>query len=622
MMLREKMLRLNFKKALILFLLIFLFPFKTYALNGYVINDYDVDIIVNKDNTFDVTEKITAYFNESRHGIYRKIPLKNKVSRLDGSSSVNRAKVSNVSVDNEYDVSKENGYYVIKIGDADKTVLGTQSYTIKYTYNIGKDLLKDVDELYYNIIGDEWDTDIYNVTFSVKMPEEFDESKLGFSHGSRGLVNSVGVTYSVSGNTIKGSFSNGLKAGEALTIRCELPEGYFSLAENNVSIFDYLMFALPLCGLVISFLLWFAFGRDKKVVETTEFYPPEGFNSLEVAFLYKGKADNEDVISLLIYLADKGYIKITEIEEKSLFTKSQGFKITKLKNYDGSNTCERLFLEGLFRDGDEVTLSSLYNRFYMTVYNILQVVNSKENKDKIFEHKASNKKGIIILCMLISYILITSMVVINYGDVSSLIFALIFPAIGFSVLFSFLLGTGNMFTKIFGLIWGLGFGGIPWFITVFPALIQDSFYMLGYFFSVICIILMGLCLKFLSKRTPYGLELLGKIKGFRNYLLIAEKDRLEQMVLENPNYFYDILPYAYVLGVSDKWIKKFEVIAVKAPEWYDSPSPFTVHNFGVFMGAAMQSASAVSSSSSSGSSGSTGGGSSGGGSGGGGGGSW
>ena len=41
---------------------------------------------------------------------------------------------------------------------------------------------------------------------------------------------------------------------------------------------------------------------------------------------------------------------------------------------------------------------------------------------------------------------------------------------------------------------------------------------------------------------------------------MAEKNQLEMLVEQNPNYYYDILPYAYVLNVSKKWIKKFENI--------------------------------------------------------------
>ena len=38
-------------------------------------------------------------------------------------------------------------------------------------------------------------------------------------------------------------------------------------------------------------------------------------------------AENKDVTSLLIYLANKGYIKITETEDKSLFSTEKGFII-------------------------------------------------------------------------------------------------------------------------------------------------------------------------------------------------------------------------------------------------------------------------------------------------------
>ena len=80
-----------------------------------------------------------------------------------------------------------------------------------------------------------------------------------------------------------------------------------------------------------------------------------------------------------------------------------------------------------------------------------------------------------------------------------------------------------------------------------------------------------------------------------------------------------------MLEVSDKWIKKFEDILLKAPDWY-SGSSFTTATFGTFMASTMTSASKAMSSrpssSSGGGSSRSGGGMSGGGSGGGGGGSW
>ena len=622
-----------------------------------MIDKYDINIVVNENNTFDITENITAYFNVAKHGIFRTIPLKNTITRLDGTTSTNHTQVTNVSVDNDYTVSRENGNYKLQIGSANKTTTGEQKYVIKYTYNLGKDPIKSYDELYYNIIGNEWDTVIGNITFTITMPKEFDSSKLGFSSGTTGSTNNSKVKYSVSGNKITGSYDGILGVGEALTVRCELPEGYFVGAGLNINIMDYFIYLIPVIFLAISIFLWYKFGRDDQVVETVEFYPPQGFNSLEVGFLYKGKAENQDVTSLLIYLANLGYIKITETEEKALFFKSKGFKITKLKEYDGNNINEQIFLNGLFAKSKaailmsgennnqeianktvEVTSADLYDSFYVTMNRILSNINTKENKEKIFEKSASSKKKIIISMMIATYCLITIIPLFASGQIANLLFALLFPGIGFTVLFKLVFGETQtiysngkaihsaLATKVFGLVWGLGFGGIPWALMVLPSLKQDPAYLIGYIIGLACVLGMVICLRYLPKRTAYGNEILGKLKGFKNFLETAGKDQLEAMVMQDPTYFYNILPYTYVLGVSDKWIKKFETISMMAPTWYDSPNTFDMVTFGTFMNSTMVSAQSVMSSSpssdSGSSGGSSGGGSSGGGSGGGGGGSW
>lgn len=617
-------------------------PSKNYQYSSYdyVIDKYDINIIVNENNTFDVTETITAYFNIPKHGIFRTIPLKNEITRLDGSTSTNRTQVTNVSVNNEYTKEIENGNYKLRIGTASHSLTGEQTYVIKYTYNLGEDPVKDYDELYYNIIGNEWDTVIGNITFTITMPKEFDSSKLGFSSGIKGSTDNSKIKYNVNENKITGNYNGILGTNEALTVRCELPEGYFVGARLTFNSINYIIYLIPLLFLVITLLLWYKYGRDDQVVETVEFYPPQGFNSLEVGFLYKGKAENQDVTSLLIYLANQGYIKIAEIEKKVLFTKSKDFKITKLKEYDGNNVNEQIFLNGLFSKNyksgtdsiNEVTSTDLYNNFYITTDKILSNINSKENKNKIFEKSASSKTIFIILMIIATYCLITIPPFFEYGESGSLLFALLFPGIGFTVLFYYVFGGthaiyangkvdySSISLKIFGLVWGLGFGGIPWATLVLPALKQEPVYLIGYGVGLLCILVMVICLKYLPKRTPYGNEILGKLKGFKNFLETAEKEKLEAMVMEEPTYFYNILPYAYVLGVSDKWIKKFESISLQAPSWYDSPNTFDMRTFESFMDSTMTSAQSNMSSSNSG--GSSGGGSSGGGSGGGGGGSW
>ena len=608
----------------------------------YVIDNYDIEMTVNENNTFDIKETITVYFNVPKHGIYRKIPLKNTVERLDGTSSKNRAQVTNLKVDGKYSAYKTEGYYEIKMGSSGTTVTGKQTYVIEYTYNIGKDPIKDADELYFNLIGTEWeDTIIKNVTFKIKMPKDFDESKLGFSSGKRGSTSNVQVYYFVDDNLITGSYYDVLNPQEALTVRCELEDGYFQNAGLEYNILDYSMFVVPVLGLIISFVFWYKFGRDDEAIETVEFRPPENCNSLDVGFLYKGRADSEDVTSLLIYLANKGYIKITETEEKGILSKSKEFKITKIKDYDGTDENEKLFLEGLFKNAKnkkdetkplEVTSSDLYDSFYKTMNEIKKNENSKENKQKIFDKKATGKIKYVILLVIIAFLAITIPPQAAYNGFFPTLMAIISPFALVFVVAVFILCYGlsstfdgaNIFLKIFFFIWGGSFIVIPWVNIVYPAISNDLLYISAYVIGVICIVLMLVLLNYLPKRTPYGNEVLGKLRGFKNFLETAEKEKLEALVNEQPTYFYDILPYTYVLGVSDKWIKNFESISMQAPTWYDGPDTFDLIRFNSFLNSTMTSAQAAMSSSpsSSGSSGSSGGGFSGGGSGGGGGGSW
>ena len=595
----------------------------------YQINSYDINLVVNENNSMDITENIGAYFNTYKHGIFRKLPLKNEVQRLDGTVSNNRVKISNIQVSEPSTIYNESVYKVIKIGDANTTLIGAQNYNIKYLYNIGKDTGKNYDELYFNLIGSEWDTTIDKITFTIEMPKEFDADKVGFSSGKKYSTYSNDVTYTITGNTINGTCSKKLNPGEALTVRIQLPEGYFTGATYN---FDYMMMSailLPIIFAFISISLWNKYGKDDKVIETVEFYPPGEYNSAEVGFLYKGTSNTKDVVSLIVYLANKGYLKIVESEKKALFFGNEDFKFIKLKEYDGTNADERTFLEGLFRSKDEVSSSDLKNKFYKTIETINSNFNCEENKSTIFEKKSTSKNFIIVLMIIATFVLITIKPVSEYQGYGALVFALIFPGIGFTVLFFGLFGKMPGMPRAFALIWGSGFGGIPWALMVLPAIMVDTIYLTTYIVGIVSIFLMCITLEFMPRRTKNGIEVLGKIKGFKNFLNIAEKEKLEELVLQDPSYFYNILPYTYVLGISDKWIKKFETIAISPPDWYDDgTNTFNYSSFGSFMATTMNSATSVMSSSppsSSGSSGggfSSGGGSSGGGSGGGGGGSW
>ena len=79
----------------------------------------------------------------------------------------------------------------------------------------------------------------------------------------------------------------------------------YSGVTNDVNINYYATIGISIAFVLIGLVLWLLFGRDKTVVDAVEFYPPEGYNSAEVSFFYKGYVDNKAVVSLLIYLASK-----------------------------------------------------------------------------------------------------------------------------------------------------------------------------------------------------------------------------------------------------------------------------------------------------------------------------
>jgi len=281
----------------------------------------------------------------------------------------------------------------------------------------------------------------------------------------------------------------------------------------------------------------------------------------------------------------------------------------------------------------EVGMEDLKNNFYITQAAILQNLNAKENIEKIFEKNSLNKSGYLWVMAIAALALITFVPLYEYHEIEMIIMAFAFTGVGFLMFIAFTVvridttidvngrPTNSVIASmLMGLIFGVCFGAPLFIFFVLPSLLTDQIYMIAYMSGIVCITIMFFCIKHMKKRTKYGNELLGKIKGFRNFLETTEKPRLEKLVIQNPEYFYKILPYTYVLGVSDKWIKKFENIALSAPKWYSGRRSFQLAAFGSFMSSAMIAASQAMSASPSSSS--SGGGSSGGGSGGGGGRSW
>ncbi len=137
----------------------------------------------------------------------------------------------------------------------------------------------------------------------------------------------------------------------------------------------------------------------------------------------------------------------------------------------------------------------------------------------------------------------------------------------------------------------------------------------------------------LQAPTVAGRKIMDQIEGFRQYLGVAEEDRLNALNPpdKTPELFERFLPHAIALGVENRWAKRFAGVLAAAGagaavstwyagshNWQNDPVGFA-NNLG---GALSQTIAAAASPPGSSDGGSSGGGSSGGGGGGGGGSGW
>ncbi|MEG0823949.1 MAG: DUF2207 domain-containing protein [Erysipelotrichaceae bacterium] len=575
--------------------------------DAYYYDEIFVEYQVKDDNTFIVTETMDTVFKFDKHGITRTIPHNFKLERADGSSNDVYGTIENVKCSDEYEVSINGRDTVVRIGDPDKTVIGKKKYVLKYEVSVGKDKLANIDEFYRNIIGTDYNTHTNKLSFKITMPKKFDSSKIGFSHGYK---NSTGfdeqnLKYEVNGNVITGSYTK-LQPYQGLTIRVELDEGYFANAKDIGSL-PIVYYILSITLGIVGLILVLKFCRNPKPIAPIEFEAPEGYTCLDVAIVAKLKLISKDFFTFIIHLANLGYIEIEEIESKG---RKKNFQLTKLKAYEGDSEIERRFLSALFLNGDVSTLKEIGEKCGKQLNNVRTSFISGNKKvilDPINLKIKLALVAIVLLEILVLFLANTfvfkAVMTIGLFIVASLFFNLLLLLIvddSMSI-------SGYILPNVF-----MVFGAYMLFIELNSvAPYMTVYYMMVLVISIILVMLITKC----KKREDHFNEVYGHILGFKEFLKTAEKDRLETLVNDNPNYFYDMLPFAYVLGVSDEWIDNFADIEIINPSYYHGDSFY--HSFNDFS----RSASSNMRSSSSGS-GSSGGSSSGGGGGGGGSSSW
>lgn len=334
----------------------------------YIIDNYDVNIKLSREGHFDVHEKITVTFNDKRRGIFKNVPYKIKIEGL-----TKKIKLSNVTVkDYEHKVLTEGNNRVIRIGSKDKYITGTHSYEISYRINNAIVFADDHSAFQYNLVSD-WDTSIEKLSYNIELPDDLPLSSSDYLiMTDEGSSPDEIVTVQKSYAKLSGQSLKSIKAKENVTIAMKLPYNYITRPVPPVPFYkrDKLWF-LPL-GLLMLFINFFRRNREvnNSIPIKDEYFPPSEFSPAMVGAYYDNKINTEDIISLLPYWAEQGYIEIIKGKDTLFFKRIKSLETNKPEY-------QRIIFENIFISDDMVMLSDLQEKMYQHTSKSKNVLHKK-----------------------------------------------------------------------------------------------------------------------------------------------------------------------------------------------------------------------------------------------------
>lgn len=575
MLLKEKMFKLNFKKVFA-FLFAFILCFgciDVYADDGgYTIDDYKVNAIYHSNNTIDVKEVIDVNFSSNRHGIYRNIPETMYVNR----DEKYKLSIKNITVLNdEYEVDYDSGNRVIQIGSEDYTIIGPHTYTLTYTIVIPEDYHSDLDFIYYSVLGNNWNTTINHFSFDIQFEKALTEKEMSnievFSGSLGNQSNDLNVTPIITSTSISGSaYDIGPK--QAITIFGKLRNNYFVGAKQTTSKVPFVFLGLAilfgLYSLVRCLLL-----KKTHITPIVNFYPPKDMDPAMVGTIVDESVDQEDLMALIPYWASKGYLTISETSDDLILTKVEGHEPPVLNH-------QKKIYKGLFKYKDSVKLSKLSSDFGKAINDAKEALNNEFSGDKKLSKIDHGFVTTILamICMIVCILFNT-----RYSIVDNLIETILatFTFVIMMVM-NYSAAASSVFNKnkLGVLKKALSVALVLVVVYFIYRQTQSIVSIVSFEFMVIGIVATTLPILFSSRFnvvSDYFKSVAGDLLGFKDFIEKAEVPQLERLSAENPSYYYDVIPYAMVFGLSEMWTKKFSTIPLAQPDWYDSyySDPYT-----------------------------------------------
>lgn len=636
--------------------LLVLLALASAALAQEEITAFRADIDLAADGTIEVTETITvnAEGNQIRRGIFRDFPL--RFEDADGNEREVDFDILSITRDGDaepYATERGSGIVRIRIGDAD-TLLAPGLHTYEITYETDRQIrfFDTHDELYWNVTGNGWDFPIRDAVADIRLPEGISADDVTFYTGEFGSTAQDASAQTLDGgNRIVVEADATLAPREGLTVAIAMPRGSIApptaAQEREWWLRDNRALFIGALGLavVLAYYLWAwtRVGRDPPAgVFVPRWEPPQGISPALTNYIDKRgfRGQGWDALSAAtINLAVKGHVELDDLDGDLTIRRTA-------KPAANLPVGEAAILGHLPQEGDTLTVDKANGTRVVAVGASFRAAMEKEHRNRFYRHNRFYVFAGIALSVL------TLVAFIAFGGLSEgllcLMFAAAIPAIVLSV---FAVNFGRRMrsaTSLGGRLMAvvvMGFAGFVVFsglsttilsVILDPADVMPIAAILGIVMvNVIFLFLMG-------APTPLGRKSMDEIAGLKQYLTVAEEDRMNMQGAPqmSPRRFETLLPYAVALGVEKPWSRAFDAwlataaatgaaVGYVAPSWYHGPG-FSGGSIGSTIGGLAGSLSdsftaslpAPTSSSSGFGGGGGGGGFSGGGGGGGGGGGW
>ena len=338
------------KKIFVIFNLFFLLFFAIpifskyiYAQGDYVIESFKSELAINQDTSLSVKETVEVNYPYEKHGIYRIIPVRYSYK---GKTINSRLSVYSVTdekgIPYKYEKSGLGQSIQLKIGNPEKTISGKHTYVISYKV---KNVLQEYDgnyELYWNVTGHEWDTDILFANAEINSPfakitkTECFASEFGSIEKECQIWAENDKAYAVSYQSV--GYNNDFTVVLRLDSHNSLvfPTQSEKLISAIIDNWGYPFSGLPF---LLTGYFWFKKGRDKKFAGENIYYEPkkgniidkpifyrehlptvyspiQGYSPSQIGTIIDEKVDIHDIVAEIIEFARLKFIRIEKIEEK------------------------------------------------------------------------------------------------------------------------------------------------------------------------------------------------------------------------------------------------------------------------------------------------------------------